>query len=50
MMAKQQSYEYFPNELSPILLDIYDSRGKLDTMGAIFRTRIIFVMYKPIKT
>ena len=45
-MPKQQSYKYFSNELSTILLDFYDSWDKLGTMGAISRTGIISVIYK----
>ena len=34
----QHSLKYFSTELSPILLDVYDSLKKYGTMGAIFRT------------
>ena len=45
-MVQQQSYKYFPIELSAILLDGHDSLGKLGTMGATSSTRIIPVIYK----
>ena len=34
-------YRQFSNKLAPVLLDVYDSRGKLDTVGVIYRTGII---------
>ena len=34
-------YKHFSNELAPVLLDVYDSWGKLDTMGVTYRTGII---------
>ena len=42
-MALQQN---FTNELAPVLLDIYDSQGKLGTMGVTSGTGIISVIYK----
>ena len=39
-------YKHFSNELSPILLDVYDSWDKLRTMEGSSRTRIISVVYK----
>ena len=39
-------YDPFSNELSPILLNVYDFWEKLGTMGANSRTRIISVIYK----
>ena len=39
-------YKHFPNELAPVFLDVYDSRGKLGTMGVTSRTGIISVKYK----
>ena len=39
-------YIHFSNELAPVLLDVYDSWGKLGTMGVTSRTGIIFVIYK----
>ena len=39
-------YKPFSNELAPVLLDVYDSWGKLGTMGVTFRTGIISVKYK----
>ena len=34
-------YKHFPNELAPVLLDVYDFWGKFDTMGVTYRTGII---------
>ena len=34
-------YKQFWNELTPVLLDVYDSCGKLSTMGVTSRTGII---------
>ena len=34
-------YRHFSNELAPALLGVYDSWGKLDTMGVTYRTGII---------
>ena len=43
-------YKHFSNELAPVLLDVYDSWGKLGTMGVTFRTGIsIFYVKKVIK-
>ena len=39
-------HKHFSNELTPVLLDVYDSWGKLDTMGVTSRTGIISAMYK----
>ena len=39
-------YRHFSNELAPVLLDVYDSWGKLDTMGVTYRTGIISAIYK----
>ena len=39
-------YKYFSNELAPVLLDVYDSWGKLGTMGVTCRTGIESVIYK----
>ena len=39
-------YQHFPNELSLILLEVYDYWEKPGTMVAISRARIISVMYK----
>ena len=39
-------YILFSNKLAPFLLDVYDSRGKLGTMSATYRTGIIFAIYK----
>ena len=32
--------------IAPVLLDVYDSWGKLDTMSVTYRTRIISAIYK----
>ena len=37
-------YRHFSNELSPVLLGVYDSWGKLDTMGVTKRTGNISAM------
>ena len=34
-------YSHFSNELAPALLGVYDSWGKLDTMGVTYRRGII---------
>ena len=34
-------YQHFSNELAPVLLGVYDSWGKLDTMGVTYRKGII---------
>ena len=34
-------YRHFSNELAPVLLGVYDSWGKLDTMGVTYRKGII---------
>ena len=39
-------YKHFSNELAPVLLDVYDSWGKLGTMGVTSRTGIISVKCK----
>ena len=46
MMALQQNFINFSNELAPVFLDVYDSWGKLDTMGVTYRTEIISAIYK----
>ena len=43
-------YKHFPNELAPVILDVYDSWGKLGTMGVASRTRIISAIYKKVVT
>ena len=45
-MVYQQCHKYFSTELSPILLDVYDSLKKLGTMAATSRTGTICVTYK----
>ena len=39
-------YKRFSNELGPVLLDVYDSWGKLATMDVTSRTGIISAIYK----
>ena len=39
-------YKRFSNELTPLLLDIYDSWGKLSIMGVTCETEIICSIYK----
>ena len=41
-----ESYKHFSNELVSVLLDVYDSWGKLGTMGVTSRKGIISVIYK----
>ena len=41
MMVLQQNFRHFSNELAPVLLGVYDSWGKLDTMGVTYRRGII---------
>ena len=38
-------YKHFSNELAPVLLDVYDSWGKLGTMGVTSRTGISMIFY-----
>ena len=38
-------YKHFSNELAPIFLDVYDSWGKLGTMGITSRTGISMIYY-----
>ena len=38
--------KHFWNELAPVLLDVYEFGGKLDTMGVTYRTEIIFAIYE----
>ena len=38
-------YKHFSNELAPIFLDVYDSWGKLGTMGVTSRTGISMIFY-----
>ena len=45
-MALQQNFIYFSNEVSPVILDVYDSWGKLGTMDVTSRIGIIYVIYK----
>ena len=37
-------YKYFSNKLAPVLLNVYDSWGKVDNMGITSRTEIISVI------
>ena len=46
MMTLQQNFINFSNELAPVLLEVYDSWGKLDTMVVTCRTGIISAIYK----
>ena len=39
-------YKHFSNELTPVLLDVYDSWGKLGTIRVTSRTGIMSAMYK----
>ena len=43
---KAEFYKHSSNELAPVLLDVYDSWGKLDTMVVTCRTGIISAIYK----
>ena len=45
-MALQQNFINFSYELAHVLLDVYDSWGKRDTMGVTYRTGIISAIYK----
>ena len=38
-------YNYFSNELTPVLLDVYNSWGKLGTIGVTSRTGISPIFY-----
>ena len=38
-------YKDFSNELTPVLLDVYDFCGKLGTMGVTSRTGINMIFY-----
>ena len=39
-------YKHFSNELTPFVLDVYDSWEKLGTMGVTSRTGISMIIYK----
>ena len=39
-------YKYFSNKLALVILDVYDSWGKLDTMDVTSRPGMISVIYK----
>ena len=39
-------YKHFSNELAPFLLNVYDSLGKLGSMGVTSWTGIISAIYK----
>ena len=43
---KAKFYKRFSNELTPVLLDVYDSWGKLSTIGVSSKTRIISAIYQ----
>ena len=38
-------YKYFSNELTPVLLDVYNSQGKLGTIGVTSRTIFSTIFY-----
>ena len=42
---KAEFYKQFSNELTPALLDVHDSWGKLGTMGVTSRTGISMIFY-----
>ena len=44
MMVLQQNFGHFSNELAPVLLGVYDSWGKFDTMGVTYRGTISAIM------
>ena len=44
--VRAEFYKRFSNELAPVLSDVYDSWGKLGTMGVTFRTGIISAIYE----
>ena len=41
-------YKHFSNNIAPALLDVYDPRGKLDTMDFISRKEIMLVIYNKV--
>ena len=43
-MVLQQNFIHLSNELASVLFGVYDSWGKVDTMGVPFRTGIISVI------
>ena len=43
---KAKFCKHFSNELAPVLLDVYDSWGKLGTISVTSRTGIISAIYK----
>ena len=43
---KAEFYKHSSNELAPVLLDVYDSWGKFDTIGITYRTGIISAICK----
>ena len=47
MMAFRQNFrKNVSNELAPLILDAYDSWGKIGTLGVTSNTGIISAMYK----
>ena len=44
MIGNLQNEHYQSNELAPVLLGVYDSWGKLDTVGVTYRAGIISVI------
>ena len=45
-VLKEVFYKHFSSELAPVLLDVYNSWGKLGTIGVTSRTGIISAIYK----
>ena len=43
---KAEFYKHSSNGLAPVLLNVYDSWVKLDTMGVTYRTGTISAIYK----
>ena len=43
---KAEFYKHSSNFLAPVLLNVYDSWVKLDTMGVTYRTGTISAIYK----
>ena len=47
-LLTREFHKHFSNEVAPVLLVVYDSWGKLGTMGVTSRTGIISAMYKKV--
>ena len=45
VMVSQQNFKHFSKEVTLFLLDVFDSWGKLDTMGVTSRTGISMMFY-----